>query len=318
MENKKVSKSKSQPKNAKYVRTYAELRRYATAFAAQSLSFIILLGKPGIGKSHTFRDCVGPSAAWIDGNASPFGIYCEAYRARNEPIVLDDVDGLYSNKDGVRLLKTMCQSDARKYVGWHSDAPTLKKEGIPKRFETTSPVALIANAWSTANANVRALEDRAHVVVFEPSHEEIHERAAAWYWDQEVFDFVADHLQFIDDLSFRLYKLASERKQAGLDWQEFVLSRCFSGTRLVVARLILDDSFALEEDRASAFIATTGQSRATYFNHARRVRVTASVRRHVLTSPPPSRSSLQDDVPLDDEWSDVLANETTPAAAPAV
>ncbi len=313
-----MSKSKSQPKNAVYIHTYAELQRYATAFAAQTLSFIILIGKAGIGKSHTFRDCVGTSAAWIDGNATPFGIYCEAYRARNEPIVLDDVDCLYRNKDGVRLLKTMCQSDVRKQVGWHSDAPTLKKEGIPKRFETTSPVALIGNAWSTANANVRALEDRAHVIVFEPSNEEIHERAAAWFWDQEVFDFVAEHLQFMDDLSFRLYVLAEEQKRAGFDWQQLVLSRCFTGTRLAVAQLRLDETFVSEEDRVAAFRSRTGQSRATYFNHARRVQTTTSVRRHVLTSPPPSRYSHSDDALLADEWPGDWADETTHAAAPTI
>ena len=43
-------------------------------------------------------------------------------------------------------------------------------------------------------------------------------------------------------------------------------------TTLLVARLQADPSYGTEEARAQAFVALGGGCRATYFNHARRLR----------------------------------------------
>ena len=43
----------------------------------------------------------------------------------------------------------------------------------------TSCVALIGNDWKTLNADVAALEDRGHVLVFEPTALEVHRQAVA-------------------------------------------------------------------------------------------------------------------------------------------
>jgi hypothetical protein len=40
-------------------------------------------------------------------------------------------------------------------------------------------VALIGNDWKTLNADVAALEDRGHVLVFEPTALEVHRQAVA-------------------------------------------------------------------------------------------------------------------------------------------
>ena len=86
----------------------------------------------------------------------------------------------------------------------------------PQRFTTTSRVALIGNDWKTLNADVAALEDRGHVLFFEPTALEVHCQAAGWFWDQEIFDFVAARLHLIDRHSLRTYRQAWELKQSGL------------------------------------------------------------------------------------------------------
>src|SRR5262249_57589724 len=108
---------------------------------------------------------------------------------------------------------------------------------VPEQFLTRSPVALVGNDWKTLNADVAALEDRGHVLVFEPTALEVHRHAAAWFWDQQIFDFVAARLHLIAQHSLRTYRQAWELKQAGLDWRRAVLSRCLSGPALLVARL---------------------------------------------------------------------------------
>jgi hypothetical protein len=63
----------------------------------------------------------------------------------------------------------------------------LELRDVPQRFTTTSRVALIGNDWKTVNADVAALEDRGHVLVFEPTALEVHHQAAGWFWDQQIF-----------------------------------------------------------------------------------------------------------------------------------
>src|SRR5713226_4022568 len=122
----------------------------------------------------------------------PFGIYLQAYEHRHKPIVLDDVDGLYADRLGIRLLKALGQTEQTKTLSWQTAAPTLARSGIPRQFTTTSRIALVGNDWRTLNADVAALEDRGHLLLFEPTPLEVHRQAARWFWDQEVFDFVAD------------------------------------------------------------------------------------------------------------------------------
>ncbi|HEX4592318.1 MAG TPA: hypothetical protein VH120_20455, partial [Gemmataceae bacterium] len=258
------------PEHALRIRAYEELGRYARGFADGHLNLLILCGDAGLGKSRCVRDAVGTKVCWIDGTATAFGIYLQAYEYRNRPMVLDDVDGLYRDRNGVRLLKALCQTEATKTLSWHSDAPG--RHDVPKRFSTTSRVVVIANEWRTANADVVALQDRGHALSFEPAAAEVHRQAAGWFWDQEVFDFVADHLHLIARHSLRIYVLASELKRAEMDWRACVLARCLTGAALAVARLKADPTYVTEEDRVQAFVASGEGCRASYFNHARKLK----------------------------------------------
>jgi hypothetical protein len=294
-----VSKSKSLREPAMRVTTYAELEEYARAFAAGHLNLLIVCGPPGVGKSQCVRCLVG-TAAWVDGTATAFGIYLRAYEYRDRPIVLDDVDGLARDKAGVRLLKALCQTDPVKAVSWETDAKTLDRRGIPKRFTTTSRVAIIANQWRSTDLDTAALEDRGHCLSFTPSPLEVHRQAGTWFWDQEVFDLIAEHLHLVEQHSLRTYILAAELKQAGLDWRGAALARCLAGVRLKVARLKADPAYVREEDRAHAFVMGGFGCRASYFNHARLLAPTTAVPRIRLTRTEPPTPNLPTIAPSDD------------------
>jgi hypothetical protein len=268
------------------VHTYAELDHYARAFAAGHLNLLILCGDPGLGKSQGLRRALAGPACWIDGTASPFGIYLQAYEHRHQPLVLDDVDGLYRDRHGIRLLKALCQTDPVKTVSWHT--AVTRGQDLPQQFATTSRVAIIANEWKTLTADVAALEDRGHCLNFTPSAFEVHRQAAGWFWDQEVFDFVAAHLHLLARPSLRTYVLAWELKQAGLKWREAVLGRCLMGVSLAVAKLKANPAFASEAERVRAFVAAGLGCRATYFNSARKLRPPETIPGITLTqtSPP--------------------------------
>jgi hypothetical protein len=287
------------PTHAVRVPTYSELEQYVRAFAAGHLNLLLLFGPPGVGKSRCVRQALGSQVGWLSGQATPLGIYIQAYEHRHQPLVLDDIDGLYADRCGVRLLKALCQTERTKTLGWHTQAPALDRLGIPRQFTTTSRVALVGNDWKTHNPDVAALEDRGHVLVFEPTALEVHRQAAEWFWDREIFDFVADHLHLIGQHSLRTYHHAWELKRAGLDWQQGVLCRCLTGVDLAVARLKADRSFTSEAARVRAFVQAGVGCRATYFHHANKLRPLAAPPRLLLAHTAPPADDLPDTDHLD-------------------
>src|SRR5215467_7657364 len=260
-----MAASPKPPPHALRLSTYAELEAYVHAFAAGHLHLLLLFGPRGVGKSRCVRQAMDGRAGWLSGQATPLGIYLQAYAYRDQPLVLDDVDGLYADRSGIRLLKALCQSEPVKTLGWHTATPILELRDVPHEFTTTSRVALIGNDWKTLNADVAALEDRGHVLVFEPTALEVHRQAAGWFWDQEIFDFVAAQLHLVGQHSLRTYRQAWELKQAGLDWRQAVLGRCPMGPALLVARLKADPSFSSEAARVRAYIQSGAGCRASYF-----------------------------------------------------
>src|SRR5271170_6326374 len=140
------------------ITTYDRLEAYLAAFAKGHFGLLILVGSGGLAKSRSVRAALGGSGCWIEGNATPFGMYTKLYRHRDEFVVIDDVDALYADRSGVRLLKCQCQTEEEKAVAWHSDARSLEKQGIPREFVTKSRVVIVANDWRTLNRNVAALQ----------------------------------------------------------------------------------------------------------------------------------------------------------------
>ena len=134
-----VSKSKTTPERAIPVRTYAELERYVRAFCCQTFESLIVMGGPGLAKSQTVRRLAGKRACWIEGNATAFGMYVALWQHKDELVIVDDVDNLYSDRSAVRLLKCLCQTDPVKQIAWQSGSSRLEREGVPRSFETQEP-----------------------------------------------------------------------------------------------------------------------------------------------------------------------------------
>ena len=270
--------------------TYGELEKIVQAFARGHLNLLILIGSHGLGKSRIVRQALAGQGCWLEGNLSVFGLYCQLWKHRHRPVVLDDIDGLYAQRDGVRLLKSLTQSERFKSVSWHTEAPTLQRQRIPQEFWTSSRVAIIANEWPTLNRNVAALQDRGHLLFFEPNSLEVHRQAATWFWDQEIFDFVAARLHWLEEASLRHYVAAWELKQAGLDWRRLILNRCLTGRALQVAQLQADPQYGREAERVQAFVDAGGDSRSTYFNWSRKLqaRGTAPAISILLRNQPPA------------------------------
>jgi hypothetical protein len=198
-------------------------------------------------------------------------MYTKLYRHRDQFVVIDDVDALYADRSGVRLLKCLCQTEEEKAVAWHTDARSLERQGIPREFTTRSRVVIISNEWKTLNKNVGALQDRGHVLLFQPSAEEVHAQAGRWFDDQEIYQWFAAHLHRVREPSLRHYVRAKELKAAGMDWTEVLAAEAENRRARLAAELLSSTTYGSTAARVKAFVGQGGGCRATFFNYRRRL-----------------------------------------------
>ena len=198
-------------------------------------------------------------------------MYVKLYKHRDQVVVIDDVDTLYADRSAIRLLKCLCQTEDCKGVAWQTDARSLERQGIPREFATTSRTIIICNDWKTLNRNVAALQDRGHVLTFEPTAAEVHRRAGEWFNDPEIYAYFQKNLHRVIEPSFRHYLRAGELKRAGMDWTD-VLAEANDNPRARLAAEILGcTTFQSTKERVEAFVSRGGGSRATFFNYKRRL-----------------------------------------------
>jgi hypothetical protein len=259
------------PRKALRVTTYERLNEYLGAFAEGHFHLLILVGSGGLAKSRSVRAVLGEKGCWIEGNATPFGMYAKLYRHKDEFVVIDDVDALYADRSGVRLLKCLCQTEEEKAVAWHSDARSLERQRIPREFTTKSRVVILSNDWQTLNTNVAALQDRGHVLHFEPAALEVHKEAGRWFDDEEIYRWFGENLHRVREPSLRHYVRARELKAAGMDWTAVLAAEDQNRRARLAAELLESNAYANTAARVQAFVEQGGGCRATFFNYRRRL-----------------------------------------------
>jgi hypothetical protein len=264
-------RQRGQPHKVLQLTTYQRLEEYLRAFAQGHFHLLILVGAGGLAKSRSVKAVLDGRACWIEGNATPFGMYVKLYKHRHQFVVIDDVDALYADRSGVRLLKCLCQTEVEKSVAWHSDARSLERQGIPREFVTRSRVVIISNEWKTLNKNVGALQDRGHVLLFQPSAAEVHNQAGKWFEDKEIYDWFATNLHRVREPSLRHYVRARELKAAGMDWTEVLAADAENPRARLAAELLTSATYATTAERVNAFVEQGGGCRATFFNYRRRL-----------------------------------------------
>lgn len=270
------SRSPAVPREVIRLKDYTQLELYLTKFARGELGLVLLLGRHGTGKSESVKQALAPAdadaspgaqgALIVEGHMQPFGLYRQLWDYRNQPIVLDDLDRLYADPDCVRLLKPLCNTVREKRLHWLTNL-TLNEGSLPATFTTASSVILIANEWKSLNPNVRALEDRAIILYFCPSNEEVHRKVGQWFEDSEVYNLLGRLLPLIPAVSMRHYCKGSQLRRAGFsDWRNSLLQMIIPDRRVVCVMAVQNDpELHCEEQRVVRFVATTGASRATYF-----------------------------------------------------
>ncbi len=150
-------------------------------------------------------------------------------------------------------------------------ARSLEKQGIPREFATKSRVVIISNDWKTLNKNVAALQDRGHVIMFQPGAAEVHHQAGTWFDDPEIYQWFAANLHRVREPSMRHYVRARELKAAGMDCTEVLAAEAENKRERLAAELLVSAAHGSTAARVKAFVEQGGGCRATFFNYQRKL-----------------------------------------------
>ena len=127
--------------------------------------------------------------------------------------------------------------------------------------------------WQTLNKNVAALQDRGHVLLFEPGAAEVHSQAGKWFDDQEIYEWFASNLHRVREPSLRHYVRAKELKAAGMDWTQVLAAEDENPRARLAAELLASTTYGSTTARVRAFVEQGGGCRATFFNYRRKLGV---------------------------------------------
>ena len=120
---------------------------------------------------------------------------------------------------------------------------------------------------------VSGLQDRGHVLVFQPDAVEVHAQAGAWFKDKvpEIYEWFGKNLHRMHEPSFRHYVRARELKAAGMDWTEVLAIDAENRRARLAAEILASEAYPTTGKKAQAFVQQGGGCRATFFNYRRKL-----------------------------------------------
>ena len=260
------------PKGAVIIRTYQDFYTEIDAFEYGERNLLIVVGPPGTSKSTAARKRL-TNARTIQGGATPYRLYQELFEHRDRPVVLDDADKVFRNRDGVFLLKLLTQTERSKTLQWNSTTPEIRRGDLPAEFATTSRTLIVANSWPNDDPDIAAVESRGHLIYFVPSFQEMHRFAGEFGLDPEVYHFVGEHLSYFDRLDLRLYFKAGEVKTTGVRtgqpeaWKGYILGQIMDAEKRVAMDLLSDDNYGSDNVRSKEFSRITGMSPRAFYRY---------------------------------------------------
>jgi len=146
---------------------------------------MIVSGPPGVGKSHGVEKVLGKHDLIADiagdsklkkyevvkGAMSAIGLYVKLYKYadKDNVIVFDDCDSIFSDELSLNILKAALDSKKTRRIHWNTDSFKLRNEGVPDSFEFKGSAIFITNLkFDKAKGKIRehlmALESRCHYV----------------------------------------------------------------------------------------------------------------------------------------------------------
>ena len=145
---------------------------------------MIVSGPPGVGKSYGVEKVLGkhdiistlsetaPRYEVVKGAMSAIGLYCKLYKYadKDNVIVFDDCDSVFSDELCLNILKAALDSKKTRRIHWNTDSFKLRNEGVPDSFEFKGSAIFITNIKfdnvksKKMRDHLEALESRCHYI----------------------------------------------------------------------------------------------------------------------------------------------------------
>lgn len=252
------------------IETYQEIRKHLEAFSQGKINLLFIVSRGGLGKSTMAEEALIEQAPLIiKGHITPLQLYKTLYLKNEEEkeflTVLDDIDGLLSNKMNVALLKQICETQKDKLVHYYSTSHLLK--GFEQKFETSCKVLILLNDISvlSENKSLKALLSRAQLIDFNPSTPEIIKYMMKYIKDKKLIEFIEKYSRFSNDLNLRTYERAKELKEANLNWEKEIISSLNIDENLYAIDNLMK-KYKKDEDRLKNFEG----SRTTFYRYKKK------------------------------------------------
>lgn len=247
---------------ARKVETYDRFQRHIRAWVDREVNCLIILGPPGVGKSHAYRSTLGNRPYHhFSGRLTPISAYCALHDFPHRPVVLDDISALLRSDNFRDMLKSLCESGVRT-VRWGTLTPKL--EGRARSFTSTAPVLIVLNKIPAKDPDVAAVLDRCDTIIFDPTKPEIiRKMRESCPADRYLIDLLAEMPAMP---SFRtLEKARRWQKSEHLNLLEEIMSEC--GVAPPIARLAEIIEQCDEQDWCSEYVKQTGLTERSYRRH---------------------------------------------------
>jgi len=110
-----------------------------------------VVGAPGVGKTFTVESILEntPDLKYeiVKGGLSAVELYKMGYRNRRpgSVVIIDDADSIFSDEEGLSILKAMCDSSSTRRVSWMKDSSTLREDDVPQTYDFQGSFIFISN-----------------------------------------------------------------------------------------------------------------------------------------------------------------------------
>jgi len=162
---------------------YKGVEQFVEQIALGNVRSLIINGHPGIGKTHSVKKYLEKYAKGnyfvVTGRITLLSLYQALYSFKNKGkvLVLDDVDSVFSNIEGLNILKAAMDTTASRKIDWLSTTSKLNTMGLPDSFTFNGGVILISNVGfgggsSKLVTHLTALKDRSYCVPVADSGED--------------------------------------------------------------------------------------------------------------------------------------------------
>lgn len=153
------------------VDTYTRFHGHIRAWVAREIDSLVVLGRPGVGKSWAASTAIGSRPCHeFSARQPPIEVYNRIYDHPDWPVIFDDVSALLRDNMFIDTLKSLCETGV-KTLRWGTTTDRL--EGREKCFRCTSNVLILLNKLPGKNPDVLAILDRCDSISCEPNKSEV-------------------------------------------------------------------------------------------------------------------------------------------------